>query len=186
MADTIRSLIGKISALANAEDFSSNKAVILEDLSRMEGEYAKLKFKYERSVKEKGIFSSLLIRTSEDLQKVSDDLKIRAEELSALLDTIPAFVYFKDISLNYAMVNQPFIEMAGLPAREIIGKKTTDVFTGYDNPEYLEHEARVLKDGNSLYDLEEELVKDGVIRWVNSNIAPIRNEDDRIIGLVGI
>jgi PAS domain-containing protein len=114
MSNRIQTLIGEIKNLEIREDQSERFAFILDELKRINSEYDKMTFKYERSGKEKNIFSSLLTRTSFDLKKVSDNLKTRAEELSTLLTTIPAYVYFKDTRLNYVMVNQPFEELIGI------------------------------------------------------------------------
>ncbi len=186
MSLKILMLIEELSGYQNPEDFSVRKEQIIEELKKVNADYDKLLFKYQRSSKEKSIFSSLLTRTSADLKKVSDNLKIRAEELSALLNTIPAFVYFKDVHLNYILVNQPFVELAGIPAEKITGKKIQDIFPGYNNTEYIKKEASVIETGTALYDIEEELDHNDLKRWVNSSIAPIRNAENRIIGLIGI
>ncbi|MCX6267545.1 MAG: ATP-binding protein [Bacteroidetes bacterium] len=186
MSNRILSLIEEISKIQHPEDFSGQKAVIIDELKKINSDHDKLQFKYERSGKDKNILSSLLTRTSVDLMKVSESLKIRAEELSTLLTTIPAYVYFKDTQLNYMIVNQPFEELAGMPSSQITGKKNRDIFPGYANIDYSQKEASVIETGIALYDIEEEIEYPGRKRWVNSNIAPIRNADDQIIGLIGI
>ena len=186
MSHKILSLIEEIARIQNPEDFSGQKDSILDELKRINSEHDKLLFKYERSSKEKNIFSSVLTRTSADIKKVSDNLKIRAEELSTLLTTIPAYVYFKDTHLNYMIVNQSFAELAGTESDQITGKKIQDIFPGYKNDEYLRQEAIVIETGKALYDIEEEMEHNGRKRWVNSNIAPIRNAENHIIGLIGI
>jgi PAS domain S-box-containing protein len=186
MSHKILSLIEEIAAIQNPEDFLVRKGPIMDELNRIKSEHDKLQFKYERSTKEKSIFSSLLTRTSADLKKVSDNLKIRAEELSTLLTTIPAYVYFKDTHLKYLIVNQSFAELAGKPTDQITGKQIHEIFPGYKNPDYLKKEAYVIETGLALYDIEEELEQGKRKRWVNSNLAPIRNAENQIIGLIGI
>ncbi len=186
MSHKITSLIDEISRIEKPEDFSGQKKQIMDELKRIKSDHDKLLFNYERSCKDKSILSSLLTRTSVDLKKVSDNLKIRAEELSTLLTTIPAYVYFKDMNLNYLIVNQPFAELAGVSSKEITGKKIQEIFPGYNNKDYLKKEILVLETGQPIYDIEEEVEHSDRKRWVNSNIAPIRNPDNQIIGLIGI
>ena len=186
MANKIISFIEEISRIQSQEDFSEKKPMIIDELKKINSEVDKLLFKYERSSKEKNIISSLLTRTSTDLKKVSDNLKIRAEELSTLLTTIPAYVYFKDIHLNYMIVNQQFVELASIPKEQIIGKKIQDVFPGYRNVEYRQMEEDVIRTGRAMYDIEEEMVHNGRTWWVYSNLAPIRNTENQIVGLIGI
>lgn len=186
MSHKIVTLIEEISKAQSPEAFFGLKAFLLNELKKVHSDYDKLAFKYERSTKEKNILNSLLTKTSVDLKKVSDNLKIRAEELSILLTTIPAFVYFKDTQLKYQIVNQQFAELAGIPSDQIAGKMIHEVFPGYENSDYLEKEYDVLKNGIALYDLEEELTFKDWKRWINSNIAPIRNLENQIVGLIGI
>lgn len=121
--------------LSPGTDFSEMKSAILAELEKINTDYDRLKFKYERLNKEKNILNSLLNRTTIDLKKASENLKIRAEELSTLLATIPAFIYFKDLQLRYVLVNNSFTELVGLPYDQIIGEKVRDVFPGYHGAE---------------------------------------------------
>jgi len=155
-------------------------------LTRVDSDFEKLNFKYERSNKEKNILSSLLTRTSADLKKVSDNLKIRAEELSTILITIPAYVYFKDVNLNYILVNQSYAELTGLPVDKITGRSLLEIFPHYKSTGYLETEQKVISLGKENYNIEEEIEFNGQTRWVNTNLAPIRNPAGHIIGLIGI
>ncbi|MCX6305056.1 MAG: ATP-binding protein [Bacteroidetes bacterium] len=186
MSLKILSFIEELSNMQPPEDFSGLKGSIIDELRKINSEYDKLQFKYERSNKDKNILSSLLTRTSVDLMKVSDNLKIRAEELSTLLATIPAYVYFKDTSLNYMIVNRSFAELAGVASDQIIGKKIQEIFPGYFNHEYIKKEMEVLESGLAKYNIEEEMDLQDKKRWLNSNIAPIRNAENQIIGLIGI
>jgi PAS domain S-box-containing protein len=181
--EKIRTLIRSL----NVPDGQAGQVGLIEDLlDKLHQEMVKINFKVERSIKEKNILSSLLTRTSYDLKKVSDNLKIRAEELSTLLTTIPAYVYFKDRNLNYIMVNQLFAELIGIPADLIVGKQLGDIMPGYNNTEYFVQERLVLDNGVALFNIEEEVVFHNRKRWVSSNIAPIRNTEGMIIGLIGI
>ena len=131
MSLKILSLIEEIRKLDSTGEQASKISLIVDEMKKINADFDKMSFKFERSSKEKIILSSLLTRTSIDLKKVSDNLKIRAEELSTLLTTIPAYVYFKDINLNYMMVNRPFAEMIGLSTSQIIGKKLQDISCRY-------------------------------------------------------
>lgn len=179
LTEAIRNLKVQDSQTSQVED-------IIDVLNKIKADYEKMSFRFERSTKEKNILSSLLTRTSIDLKKVSDSLKNRAEELTTLLNTIPAYVYFKDIHLNYIMVNQPFEEMIGQSSSAIQGKQLRDIIPGYSNFHYIDMERSVLESGQSVYNIEEILDYGNRTRWVSSNLAPIRNSKNLIIGLIGI
>lgn len=185
MPAKFKQLIDHIRKLS-AGELQSERQVLLEELGKIQIDFEKLNFRVQRSIKEKNIISSLLTRTSQDLKQVSDRLKVRAEELSTLLTTIPAYVYFKDLNLNYIIVNQAFADLVGIPATRIIGKKATDIFSGYNYQDYFLKENRVIATGMAFYDIEEEIRRNERHIWVNSNIAPIRNTENKIVGLIGI
>jgi len=186
MPKNLQSIIDDLRNLGTPDEFLSGRDRILEELTRVNSDYEKLNFKYERSSKEKNILSSLLTRTSADLKKVSDNLKIRAEELSTILTTIPAYVYFKDVNLNYILVNQSYAELTGLPVDRITGRSLVDIFSNYKSTAYLETEHNVIASGKEDYNIEEEIEFNGRARWVSTNLAPIRNPAGKIIGLIGI
>ncbi|MEI8006727.1 MAG: ATP-binding protein [Bacteroidota bacterium] len=186
MPKNLQYIIDELRNLRNPEEFLAARDRILEELTRVDSDFEKLNFKYERSNKEKNILSSLLTRTSADLKKVSDNLKIRAEELSTILTTIPAYVYFKDVNLNYILVNQSYAELTGLPVDKITGRSLLEIFPLYKSTGYLETEQKVISSGKENYNIEEEIEFNGQTRWVNTNLAPIRNPAGHIIGLIGI
>ena len=186
MGSRILSLITEITKMEIPDEESGKFSYILDELKKINSDYDKMTFKYERSGKEKNILFSMLTRTSQDLKNVSDNLKIRAEELSTLLTTIPAYVYFKDTDLKYIMVNQPFAEMIGFSATNIIGNKVNDIIPEYSAGNYLMAEKLVIETGTAKYNIEEEINYHGVKKWVSSNIAAIRNVKNEIIGLIGV
>lgn len=186
MQSRIEQLIMKLNELTSCNDFSECKQQFLHELMKVKAEVEKIQFKYERANKEKNILSSLLTRTSIDLKKVTEKLEIRAEELSTLLSTIPAYVYFKDVNLKYMLVNQFFENLVELKSNEIIGKQVNDIFNGYSNDVYLEKERFVIKSGDAVYNIEEEIERKKSKRWVSTNIAPIFNSENQIVGLIGI
>ena len=181
-----QTLIDEISTIESYIDFLKLKESLILELKKIGLENDKLNFKYERSNKEKNILSSLLTKTSADLKKVSDNLKIRAEELSIILDTIPAYVYFKDIHLKYVLVNRSFEDLLGLEPNDIIGKHLNDLINTYHNDDYLNKELYVLETGKALYDLEEEVEINNTKHSLNTNIASIKNAEGHIIGIIGI
>ena len=186
MPGKIDLLIEELQMLVQQDELALHKEDFLEKLRKIRAENDKLIFKFERSIKEKNILSSLLTKTSSDLKEVSKNLKIRAEELSTLLKTIPTYVYFKDTRLTYIIVNKAFEDLVGLSSELIIGKQVQDILPGYHSRKYFETEQQVIFSGNPIYDIEEEFIKEGTNHWVKTNIAPIRNSENLIIGIIGI
>ncbi len=187
MLKLIQQLTEKINRLNEVEDPGKLKIEMLNDIRRLATEAEILNFKLERALKDKNVVNSLLTRTSEDLKSALQKQEDQSEKLNMFLNTIPALVYFKDSHLHYQLVNRAFLEFTGLPREKIIGKTLTEVFTRYTTDgKYRELEKQVIKHGSFFYNVEEQVEQNGKKIWVHTNIAPVRNKEGKIIGLIGI
>lgn len=186
MGERIKKINKIIEGISSYDDFVRYKEEMLEEVHSLEHDRQVMNFKFERLLKDKNVLNSLLKKTTEDLKNAVEALKIRAEELSILLSTIPALVYFKDTQLNYILVNKAFERFINLPFYGIQGKKKEDLIPKYGNNDYAEMEMEVIESGLPLYNIEEVLNKNGKEVWLTSNLAPYRDNEGEIIGLVGI
>ncbi len=187
MLKLIQQLSEKVGRLNEVKDPDKLKMEIQNDIRRLATEAEILNFKLERALKDKYVVNSLLTRTSEDLKSALQKQEDQSEKLNMLLNTIPALVYFKDSNFRYQLVNRAFLEFTGLPREKIIGKTLTDVFTRYTTDrKYLELEKQVIDHGSFFYNVEEQVEQNGKKIWVHTNIAPVRNKEGKIIGLIGV
>ena len=175
-----------IEGIRSFEDFLSHKEEILQGVQNLEHDRQVLKFKFERLLKDKNVLNSLLKKTTEDLNNAVEALKTRAEELGILLSTIPALVYFKDTDLKYILVNKSFERFVNLPFYVIKGKMVEDLIPDYKMNNYSEMEREVIQSGLPLYNIEEFIQQEEKEVWLTSNLAPFRDTEGEIIGLVGI
>ena len=186
MAERLKKINKIIQGIGSFEDFREHKEEILEEAQSIERERQVLNFKFERLLKDKNVLNSLLKKTTEDLKNAVEALKTRAEELSILLSTIPALVYFKDNDLKYILVNKSFERFVNLPFYGIQGKKVEELIPEYKSNNYEEMELEVIQSGLPLYNIEESITKDNKQVWLTTNLAPYRDNEGEIIGLVGI
>ena len=187
MKKVIQSLKSKIDRLDKVDNLGKLKLELQDEMHKLEREHEILEFKLNRSSKDKNILNSLLARTSEDLKKVLKKLENKAEELNILLDTIPALVYFKDSNLRYQLANKAFLDFSGVSREEVLGKTMKEVFRNYlPVGEYTELEEEVIRDGRFFYNIEEQVTRNNKKIWVHTNIAPVRNSEGKIIGLIGV
>ena len=175
-----------IQGIGSFEDYLNHKEEILKEVQNIEHDRQVLNFKFERLLKDKNVLNSLLKKTTEDLKKAVEALRFRAEELSILLSTIPALVYFKDTNLKYILVNKSFERFVNLPFYGIQGKMVEELIPEYKTNNYAEMELEVIHSGLPLYNIEEAIEKDGKEVWLTTNLAPYRDNEGEIIGLVGI
>ena len=181
------SIIKKIEAIKSFEDFEKNKLSLIADIERLKQNNKLKEFQIKKYLKDKNIINSLLVKTSDNLQKVLDELRIRVDEINTLLDTIPAFVFFKDREYKYVLVNKSFIDFINLPEEKIIGKTVQELsFKHKLLNSYSKYEKKVLEEGIPQYNISEKLEKNDKYLWLNTNLAPVKNSNNEIIGFIGI
>jgi PAS domain S-box-containing protein len=186
MTERFKKINKVIQGITSFEDYLKHKDDILDEVQGIDREREVLNFKFERLLKDKNVLNSLLKKTTKDLKNAVEALKTRAEELSILLSTIPALVYFKDTELNYILVNKSFERFVNLPFYGIQGKKVEELIPEYKVNNYQEMELEVIQSGLPLYNIEESITKDDKLVWLTTNLAPYRDNEGEIIGLVGI
>lgn len=119
-------------------------------------------------------------------KKMEQKLYLILSEQKALLDSIPAFVYFKDINLKYITYNKSFAKRTGISAFEAKGKTDFD-FSPKDIAErYRKRDQEVLHSGKALMNVVEHFkTNDNNDYWTLTSKTPYRDNDGKIIGLVG-
>ncbi len=187
MSNLFDDLSDKIKRVKSFDDFEKLKSSMLDDVNKLKQSDAVKDFQLKKSLKDKNIINSLLVKTSSDLHKVIKESRLRADELDILLNTIPAFVFFKDTAYRYVLVNKSFVNFIDLPESEIIGKTLQNLtFSHLLLNSYSKHEKRVMEEGVEEYNITEKLEKNNQTLWLNTNLAPVKNSQNEIIGLVGI
>ncbi len=119
-------------------------------------------------------------------KQMEDKLYRKMTELSALLSSVPAMVYFKDSSLRYVTVNELFAKKTGFSVQDITGKTDYDLFTKEESDRFSETDKNVLENGIPIYNIEDIIkVKDGSIIYTLTSKIPFKNENGIVIGMVG-
>lgn len=108
--------------------------------------------------------------------------------LRAMMDHVPDSVYFKDLDSRFIMLSHSLATKMGLadPA-EAIGKNDHDFFDPRHADESLADERRIIATGKPVKGrTEREIWLDGRERWVLTTKLPLRGEDGRIHGTLGV
>src|SRR5688572_23667968 len=107
--------------------------------------------------------------------------------VSAFLEKIPDYVYFKDRQSRFIAVSKSLVRYFGRSdAAEVIGRTDADFFPARFASKMLDLEQRILCTGQpSLGQLECETRVDGTLAWVISNQLPLKDETGTIIGTFG-
>ena len=123
----------------------------------------------------------------EVLKKSGHDASFDQSLLQALMDDIPAYIYFKDRQRRFIRASKFFCQLLGCNLEDIIGKRDEDLFPKDIAWETVDDDRRVIETGMPLINKEEgrESLGDGG-HWVLTTKLPWRDRDGNIIGLFGI
>ncbi len=122
-------------------------------------------------------------------QKQSEEaLKEREALLQLVLDTIPQAVFWKDKESTYLGSNKNFAQDAGQKsALDLIGKTDFDLPWNQQEAEAFRKDDMRVMDANKaeLNIIEPQLQADGKQAWLETNKAPLHNENGEVIGILG-
>lgn len=108
--------------------------------------------------------------------------------MRTLIDNIPDSIYAKDLQLRKTLANAAELKFTGLQSEdEIIGKNDFDLYEPDLAEKLYNDDMEVLSTGKALIN-REEIIEDrsGNKRWLLTSKIPLRDKDEKIIGIVGI
>ncbi len=120
-------------------------------------------------------------------KKFFGDIQEQPNFIKDIIAHMPGNVYWKDQNGQYLGCNDNMAVMAGLnSASEIVGKTDFDLPWHDQAAVYQMHDREVIQSGNAKYWLESSQIANGSILNVISLKIPLRNNNDHIIGTLGI
>jgi PAS domain S-box-containing protein len=105
--------------------------------------------------------------------------------LQSVLDNMPGIVFVKDLEHRFTMVNAAWAKFTGVPIDRAIGKTARDVFPANVAERIHRDDAETFKSGTRL-EIEETIPAEKGSRVQLTSRSPIRTEEGRINGLVGL
>ncbi|MGA2492358.1 MAG: diguanylate cyclase [Roseiarcus sp.] len=108
--------------------------------------------------------------------------------LQLLIDQVPDYLWIKDCESRFVVVNKTLATDCGLAATsDLVGRSDFDVHPVEAARVFRAHEMELLASGRSAVDIEEAVVtKLGEHKWLSSTKAPLRDDDGKVFGLMGI
>jgi len=108
--------------------------------------------------------------------------------LRAVIDNIPDAIYIKDLSGKKTLANMAEVRITGAASEaELIGKTDYDIFPFDVAESYTEDDRLVMQEGKPLINREGTLVdKDGSTHWLVASKLPLYDNNNDIIGLLGV
>ena len=120
-------------------------------------------------------------------KRIALALQQKRTEQNALLNAIPAIVFYKDLDLRYVTVSQMFADLLGHTVENVLGKTDFELLP----PELAEDLQRinreVLESGVIKTDVENKLTDaGGNAIYLSTVLAPFNNPENNVAGLLGV
>ena len=127
------------------------------------------------------------ISTHEDVTEASRTVANERITLQTLVDWVPDNLWVKDVDSRFVIANQATARRMGRTLDEVIGKSDLELVDAELAAGFYADEQRVVETGQPMIDKEEYIVDEhGQRTWILTSKIPLRNDEDKIIGLVGI
>ncbi len=128
------------------------------------------------------------IRDITERKEAEEKLSRERYLLRTLIDHLPDYIYVKDINSKHIINNKANVELLGATNEaETLGKSVIDYFGSKKAESFIEHDREVMRSGKPGHNLEESIAMgNGKYRWLLTTKVPLKNDQGKVIGLVGI
>jgi len=108
--------------------------------------------------------------------------------LRTLIDNIPDGIYIKNIECRKIIVNPADVHHLGQTSEaEVLGKNDFDIYPKELAERFFADDQSVIQTGQPVFNREEYVLDEkGQKRWLLTTKLPLRDENNQIIGLIGI
>jgi len=118
-------------------------------------------------------------------KKAEDALRVSQALYHSLVESIPLWVWRKDLDSRFTFVSKGLSEGVGLRPEDMIGKTDHDFFPSLAD-KIRRDDIHVIKTGETLRLTEERMADEKVPRFVEVIKIPVRDSNDEIVGTQGV
>jgi len=133
----------------------------------------------------------VIIATARDIterKEAEEKLIMERKLLRTLIDNLPVTIYVKDVECRKIIANRADLDIVGAKTEaEVIGKTDLDTYDSEVGLRGFSDDKAVIETGKTVLNREEDFYDiNGVQRWLLTSKIPLTDENNKIIGLVGI
>lgn len=130
-------------------------------------------------------FVSDQIGLSIERKKAEEEVRRQRQSLATILDSVPAYIFFKDREGRYVRVNRAVAEMTGIPEDEWIGRTAREILPDFADS-YDRADQEVLTTGESRSGLLEPLETPSGTRQTLTDRIPHKDGEGNVIGVISL
>ncbi len=125
------------------------------------------------------------IAFSVTMMNVTEHLRQQREEVQTILDSVSAYISYKDRGGRYIRVNKALADVARIPQQDWIGKTFAEIMpTCEEVGVYADEE--VLATGKAKHSPLEALELPKETRWIQSHRVPYRDSSGAVVGVIAL
>lgn len=120
-------------------------------------------------------------------RKLAAEIAGKRKELDIILNTAPAFIFVKNLSKKFTLVNKSFLEFFKVDKENILLNNNRQIIS--KNEKWLadEEDDAVIHNKITLKNIERKIaLPDGRSVWLSINKAPLFDDKNDVIGIVGV
>ena len=126
------------------------------------------------------------IQDIDEKKQIEVELNNSNELLRTLIDNIPDAIYMKDKNFRKVLANKIDAQRSNLEIKDMIGKSDYEIYPRNIAESYSKDDREVFETGMPVINREEILPIDDKFKWVLTSKIPLKDDENNIIGLVGI
>lgn len=118
------------------------------------------------------------------LQVESQKLLMAKKEAQMILDSVPAWIVYKDRENRFVRVNKTFADVMKMPKEKLEGKSLFDFFPKEQAEVYWRDDKEVMASGKPKMNIVEPMESPNGTMWLRTDKIPYKDESGKIIGII--
>ena len=122
-------------------------------------------------------------------KRIQEALHKKQHELKTILDSVPAYIFYKDSEGKHVFVNKAFARATGVTAKEWHGRTLSEIFPDNQIDGHIEKQTRddleVIVKNKPKRSIIEPLYTPQGVRWLETDKVPKRDDKGNAVGVIG-
>jgi PAS domain S-box-containing protein len=118
-------------------------------------------------------------------RKTKKQIEERNRELQIILDSIPAWIFYKDKENRFIKVNEAFCKVMGKTKKELEGKSLFDIYPKKQAEAFLKDDLEIIESAKPKRNIVEQMNSAKGELWIKTDKIPYTDENNNIIGIIG-